>query len=676
MKKYFFLIGAFIFFARAQDSLPWKGTIVFDDWVRVDDAPGTSGHPAYYPQTIMDDNLILYSVWADDRDNDDNYEIYFALTADTAQTWTTPNIDLSQSPLINDLYPWLCVDSTNLYVVWQSWRNGTWKIFFTKSSDGGTNWSAPDTVPGILVTNAFTSNINFGPQPKITVDNKSNPDTTFLYLLWADNATGLIQIQLARSIDLGQSFVDFGIVDNNLTNVNRNPYIVVDDSGWVHCAWARGTGGSNQDPHPWIGYNRSQDRGNTFLPTDLIANDDSGGVYRGNPSLTYNASNGNVLISWEDSRRAGGNANPDIWFSRIPRDSLSFTPNQRVNWWGPDTSVRCDNFRSAIMMDPEGIMVAAWHDNPDTNIYGIHIAAYSDSIGRFSNSQSLISTFTGTSGASFGNDFYPPSLFVTLIDTITNFFLVWQDYYEDSLGGNIYSVRGWVVESMADLDVDNDSLDVVNDTMNLRIQPAGPAYSPYAKGTFILTNTDDLYNPDPEDGPSSSRVDSFSYSGVLSGPGGNIDSIFVLGLPSSMSIGQVLVCTLAVVIPVNMIEGIYTGLVTIEGRDSLGGLVQESFAVTVQGPRPRGSLDSLRVVPIPFKPHSNPAHDAIHFQGLTDNATVKVYDLSGTLVFGPETDNDGDGHLAWDAEVASGIYIYLVTTTDGEAKKGRLSIIR
>jgi hypothetical protein len=317
-------------------------------------------------------------------------------------------------------------------------------------------------------------------------------------------------------------------------------------------------------------------------------------------------------------------------------------------------------------MDPEGIMVAAWHDNPDTNIYGIHIAAYSDTIGRFSNSQSLISTFTGTSGASFGNDFYPPSLFVTLIDTITNFFLVWQDYYEDSLGGNIYSVRGWVVESMADLDVDNDSLDVVNDTMNLRIQPAGPAYSPYAKGTFILTNTDDLYNPDPEDGPSSSRVDSFSYSGVLSGPGGNIDSIFVLGLPSSMSIGQVLVCTLAVVIPVNMTEGIYTGLVTIEGRDSLGGLVQESFAVTVQGPRPRGSLDSLRVVPIPFKPHSDPGHDAIHFQGLTDNATVKVYDLS----------NDGDGHLAWDAEVASGIYIYLVTTTDGEAKKGKLSIIR
>jgi len=675
MKKYFFLIGIFMVFGNAQDSLPWKGTIVWDTvWVRVDDADSLFGpppHRAIHPQTILDEkNLILYTVWEDDRDNDNNHEIYFAFSEDTAKSWNWPNVDLSQSPSINDQYPWLCVDSTNLYVVWQSWRNGTWKVYLTISSDGGTMWSAPDTVPGILVTNAFTSNINVGPQPKITVDNKSNPDTTFLYLLWADNATGLIQIQLARSIDSGQSFVDFGIVDNNFTNVNRNPYIVVDDSGWVHCAWAWGTGGTNQDPHPWIGYNRSQDRGNTFLPTDLIANDDSGGVYRGNPSLTYNASNGNVLISWEDSRRAGGNANPDIWFSRIHRDSLSFAPNQRVNWWGPDTSIRCDNFRPAIMMDPNGILVAAWHDDPETNEnFGIHMAAYSDTIGRFSNSQSLINTFTGTSGASFGNDFYPPSLFVTLIDTITNFFLVWQDYYEDSLGGNIYSVRGWVVETYADLDVDNDSLGVENDTMNLEVQPAGPVYY-YAKKPFVLANTDSLYNPDSEDGPSISPVDSLTYSSTL-------DSVFIIGLPSSLNVGEAVICTCAVVIAKGTPEGSFTGTVTIQGQDSLGALVEESFTVIVEGPRARGSLDSLRIAPIPFKPNSDPEHDAIHFQGLTANTTVRVYDLSGTLVFGPKTDKDGDGHLAWDAEVGSGIYIYFVKTSDGsEQKKGKLSVIR
>jgi len=263
MRKLFLLIGLLIIFAQA-DSLLWQGTIVFDTLVRVDDAPGLSGHPAYHPQTIMDDNLIFYSIWEDDRDNDDNYEIYFALSSDTAKTWTTPNINLSQSPLVNDKHPWLCVDSSNLYVVWQSWRDNTWKVYFTRSTDAGTIWSTPDTVSEIMVVNNLQSEINPGPQPKIAVDSKSNLDTTFLYLLWADNATGWLQIKLARSIDSGQSFIDLGIVDNNPDHVNRNPYLVVDDTGWVHCAWALGTSWNNEYLYPWIGYNRSQDRGNTF----------------------------------------------------------------------------------------------------------------------------------------------------------------------------------------------------------------------------------------------------------------------------------------------------------------------------------------------------------------------------------------------------------------------------
>src|SRR4030043_1408552 len=111
MKIFFILTALFTIALNAQDSLPWKGTIVFDDWVRVDDAPGTSGHPAYHPQTIFDENsFILYSVWEDDRDNDGNYDIYFALSTDTATSWTRPNIDLSQTPDTNDMYPWLCVD--------------------------------------------------------------------------------------------------------------------------------------------------------------------------------------------------------------------------------------------------------------------------------------------------------------------------------------------------------------------------------------------------------------------------------------------------------------------------------------------------------------------------------------------------------------------------------------
>jgi lysyl-tRNA synthetase class I len=81
------------------------------------------------------------------------------------------------------------------------------------------------------------------------------------------------------------------------------------------------------------------------------------------------------------------------------------------------------------------------------------------------------------------------------------------------------------------------------------------------------------------------------------------------------------------------------------------------------------------VAPIPFKPYSHPEQDAIHFQGLTSGARVIIYDASGQEVW--RDTEKGDGHLKWKAEVASGIYVYLVVTQDGKDHvKGKLSVIR
>jgi hypothetical protein len=247
-----------------QDSLPWGGRIVFGNWVRVDDAPGNSNHIADHPITMIDDSLNIYVVWQDNRDNDLFYDIYFAVSRDTGTTFTTPNIPLSNSPDTNDVYPWLDVDSNgNIYAVWQSKANNMWKIYFTKSTDGGVSFTSADTLTGVQVVNDFDSGINFGPQPKRVVDSCSDT-TTYIYVIWADNRTGSIQIRLALSTDGGSSFQDLGIVDNNPGSVNRHPYISLDDSGWVYVAWAGGTGGSNQDPHPYIYFNKSTDHGQTF----------------------------------------------------------------------------------------------------------------------------------------------------------------------------------------------------------------------------------------------------------------------------------------------------------------------------------------------------------------------------------------------------------------------------
>ena len=150
--------------------------------------------------------------------------------------------------------------------------------------------------------------------------------------------------------------------------------------------------------------------------------------------------------------------------------------------------------------------------------------------------------------------------------------------------------------------------------------------------------------------------------------------MYVLNLPESLAVGQAVECTLALVLPAGAKPEDYGGWVFISATDSLGFQVQDSFAVVVSGAGPHQDLDSLRVAPIPFKPNQNPEHDAIHFQGLTAGARVAVYDASGQSVWSAA--EAGDGHLAWKAEVASGIYVYLVVAKDGQSRVGKLSVIR
>ncbi len=247
---------------------------------------------------------------------------------------------------------------------------------------------------------------------------------------------------------------------------------------------------------------------------------------------------------------------------------------------------------------------------------------------------------------------------------------------KDSVGALIQETFAALIKNVpGDLDIDNDSLDVTRDTVDLHTQPAGPVYSPYAKPRFMLVNTSGSYNPDVEDGPSRSLLREVEVEAKVKGQNGSMDSVYVLNLPESLAAGQAVECTLALVIPVGEPLGGQAGWVTISAYDMLGFQVQDSFFLTVHGPQPRQNLDSLRVAPIPFKPHQNPEHDAIHFQGLSSGARVIVYDASGQSVWS-ETEK-GDGHLEWDAKVASGIYVYLVVSADGKASKvGKLSVIR
>jgi len=88
-------------------------------------------------------------------------------------------------------------------------------------------------------------------------------------------------------------------------------------------------------------------------------------------------------------------------------------------------------------------------------------------------------------------------------------------------------------------------------------------------------------------------------------------------------------------------------------------------------------LTGLIVYPNPFK---SSKHTEIIFKGLTRDAKIRIFTLSGELV--REVDVRGQFSWSWDVkndkgeDVARGIYVYLVTNSAGEKKIGKIAIIR
>lgn len=104
---------------------------------------------------------------------------------------------------------------------------------------------------------------------------------------------------------------------------------------------------------------------------------------------------------------------------------------------------------------------------------------------------------------------------------------------------------------------------------------------------------------------------------------------------------------------------------------------------------PERNLSNMIVFPNPYKPDSGTAYDnpalgyGVVFSGMTSRVRIKIFTISGELVRDVE-DTDGDGMYFWDTknsdnyEVASGVYIYIVTNLDNSSDKvkGKLAIVR
>jgi len=115
--------------------------------------------------------------------------------------------------------------------------------------------------------------------------------------------------------------------------------------------------------------------------------------------------------------------------------------------------------------------------------------------------------------------------------------------------------------------------------------------------------------------------------------------------------------------------------ITVQAQDSSGQTSAPASATVVLTPP---DLTSVRIHPNPWRSDIHGGH-SVTFDQLTGNVTIKIFTTSGHLV---KTLTSAGAPVTWDLtndsgdKVASGLYLYVITSDLGQKAKGQLAIIK
>lgn len=101
-------------------------------------------------------------------------------------------------------------------------------------------------------------------------------------------------------------------------------------------------------------------------------------------------------------------------------------------------------------------------------------------------------------------------------------------------------------------------------------------------------------------------------------------------------------------------------------------------SVVIEIPGVSPNLSKIKVYPNPLKPSAG--HVQMVFMNITANSQIKICKITGEVVKVIKEQTGGmaiwDGKNEKGREVASGIYIYLITNKAGEKKTGKIAVVR
>src|SRR5262249_4785077 len=227
-----------------------------------------------------------------------NHQIFFTRSTDGGANFSALQ-NLSHDKRRSTI-PQIAAVGSDVYVVWYDDTPGKNDIFFTRSTDGGASFSEPQNLSNNQA-NAIS--------PLIAAEGRN------VYVVWEDTSPGNFDIFFTRSTDMGASFS----VPQNLSN-NRGTsgisQIAVAGSD-VYGVWMDGTAGNGD-----IFFAHSTDGGASFSVLQNLS--DNAGV-SSSPHIAVAGSN--VYVVWMDD--TPGNA--DIFFASSTDGGASFSAPQNLS---------------------------------------------------------------------------------------------------------------------------------------------------------------------------------------------------------------------------------------------------------------------------------------------------------------------------------------------------------
>jgi subtilisin family serine protease len=233
----------------------------------------------------------------------------------------------------------------DLYVVWEDGRNGETAnrdIFFARSTDEGTTWSADARV------NRDPYGVSVNQQsPAMVYD----PVRDTIYVAWQDERGGDYDIWFARSTDGGTLWtepVSNPISDDASGAAQVSPSLAVDESGTLYAVWQDRRNGNDD-----IYFAASADGGDTWSENILVT-DHPAATVQSQRSPAISVAGGRIYVVWEDARNVGAGDAGDIYFTwgltcSPPCTDYGFDVDRRLNG---DSTLRVQRDPAIIQSTP------------------------------------------------------------------------------------------------------------------------------------------------------------------------------------------------------------------------------------------------------------------------------------------------------------------------------------